>query len=188
MSLYNHQQIHAALTQRRTIHDFIVDRLPPWDEVETALQAACFAPNHYFTQPWRFYALGAQTKQAVVDLNASLVAQKRGAEAGEKKRQRWASIPGWLVITCQRSSQQLRAREDYAACCCAIQNLMLDLWARGIGCKWTSGEVIRDPAFYRLLGIKAHQEEVVALLWYGYPTVIPRTQRASLSTKLTHLP
>ena len=188
MSLYNHQQIHAALIQRRTIHDFIADQLPPWQEVETALQAACFAPNHYFTQPWRFYAIGAQTKQSIVDLNASLVAQKRGPEAGEKKRQRWASIPGWLVITCQRSSQALRAREDYAACCCAIQNLMLDLWARGIGSKWTSGPVIRDPGFYRLLGIKAHQEEVVALLWYGYPAVIPRTMRASLNSRLTHLP
>lgn len=188
MSLYNHQQIHAALIQRRTIHDFIADRLPPWQDVETALQASCFAPNHYFTQPWRFYAIGAQTKQAIVDLNASLVAQKRGPEAGEKKRQRWASMPGWLVITCQRSSQELRAREDYAACCCAIQNLMLDLWARDIGSKWTSGPVIRDPRFYRLLGIKAHQEEVVALLWYGYPAVIPRTMRASLSSRLTHLP
>lgn len=188
MSLYNHQQIHAALIQRRTIHDFLPDRVPPWRDVEVALQAACFAPNHYFTQPWRFYAIGDKTKQAIVDLNADLVARKRGPEAGEKKRRRWTEIPGWLVITCERSSQPLRAREDYAACCCAIQNLMLDLWARGVGCKWTSGDIIREPAFYRLLGIKAQQQEVVALLWYGYPAVIPRTMRSKLDSKLTRLP
>ena len=28
------------------------------------------------------------------------------------------------------------AREDYAACCCAVHNLCLSLHAEGIGTKW----------------------------------------------------
>ncbi len=176
-----------VLRERRTIHDFAAE-LPPSSEVEAALRSACFAPNHYFTQPWTFFHIGPQTKQAIVDLNADMVAAQKGHDAGEKKRQRWAAVPGWLVITCQRNGPALRQREDYAACCCAVQNLMLDLWSRGIGSKWTTGAVTRDPRFYRLLGIKAHQQDVVALLWYGYPSQVPRAVRSPLCKRLKQLP
>ena len=179
--------LHDLLLQRRTTHDF-VPQPPAWSEIEPALQAACFAPNHYFTQPWRFYRIGEQTKAQIVELNAGLVEAKSGPQAAAKKRSRWASVPGWLVITCQRNSNSLRAREDYAACCCAVQNLMLDLWSRGIGSKWTTGDVTRQAEFYRLLGIKAHQEEVVALLWYGRPAAIPKGVRSNFKTRLVQLP
>ena len=179
--------VRTALRQRRTIHDFEAS-CPPWSAVESALDTARFAPNHYFSQPWTFYRIGEQTKAAIVDLNADIVSQQKGPEAGEKKRQRWGEIPGWLVVTCKRSAQSLRHKEDYAACCCAVQNLMLDLWSQGIGSKWTTGAVTRDAAFYRLLGIKPHQEEVVALLWYGYPSQIPRAKRSPLRKSLKQLP
>lgn len=175
------------LRARRTIHDF-QPQLPPWQEVEQALQSACFAPNHYFTQPWTFFHLGEQSKQAIVELNAELVAAKKGSAAAQKKRLRWSAVPGWLVVTCQVSSAAQRQQEDYAACCCAVQNLMLDLWARGIGSKWTTGAVTRDARFYRVLGIKPHQQQVVALLWYGYPKQIPRGLRSPLQNSLRLLP
>ncbi|MGJ8669882.1 MAG: nitroreductase family protein [Oceanococcus sp.] len=179
--------IQSVLRERRTVHDF-ESTLPAWPEVEEALQSACFAPNHYFTKPWTFYRIGAHTKAAIVDLNTQLVSQQKGAAAGEKKRQRWSAVPGWLVVTSKVSANSLRHREDYAACCCAVQNLMLDLWSRGIGSKWTTGAVTRDPSFHRLLGIKSHQEEVVALLWYGYPSQVPRALRSPLSKSLKQLP
>lgn len=179
--------VTAALRERRTIHEFDTT-LPPWSQVKAALQSARFAPNHYFTQPWTFYRIGPASKQAIVELNADLVAAQRGANAAAKKRQRWSAVPGWLLITCDVSSQPRRQREDYAATCCAVQNLMLDLWSRGIGSKWTTGAVTRDPRFYRLLGIKPHQQEVVALLWYGYPLVVPRALRSPLRNSLKMLP
>ncbi len=179
--------VREVLRTRRTIHDF-EPTLPPWSQVLCALESARFAPNHYFTQPWRFYRIGEQTKAAIVDLNSRLVAIKRGDQAAANKRLRWAQIPGWLVITSQRSANHLTDKENYAACCCAVQNLMLDLWANGIGSKWTTGDVIRQDEFYRLLGAKRHQEEVVSLLWYGYPTRLPRPQRSPLASKLRQLP
>ncbi len=187
MSDTTYTATHALLRQRRTIHDFLPEP-PPWRQVRKALEAARFAPNHYFTQPWTFYRIGEQTKAAIVDLNARLVEAKKGAAAAQKKRERWTAIPGWLVITSRISDKPLTRREDYAACCCAVQNLMLDLWAAGIGSKWTTGDVIRAAEFYRLLGAKRHQEDVVALLWYGYPRIVPRAQRSPLSSRLVQLP
>lgn len=59
---------------------------------------------------------------------------------------------GWLVVTCVKQSEDADdsmskdpmslAREDYAACCCAVQNLCLSLHSQGLGTKWTTGELL----------------------------------------------
>lgn len=179
--------VAALLRGRRTINRFAPE-CPPRALVEEAVELARWAPNHKLTQPWRFYLLGEESKAAVVELNAELVAEKRGAGSADTKRRRWGAIPGWLVVTCTRCDDALQAREDYAACCCAIQNLMLYLWSRGVGSKWTTGPVIREPRFYDLLAIDPTAEEVVSLLWYGYPNEQARTLRKPVSDILTLLP
>jgi nitroreductase len=79
-------------------------------------------------------------------------------------------------------------REDYAACCCAAQNLMLYLWERGIGTKWTTGGITRDARFYELLGIDATRESVVGLIWYGVPKVVPTQERRPAAELVMQLP
>ena len=44
-------------------------------------------------------------------------------------------------------------KEDYAACCCAVQNLCLSLHSEGIGTKWTSGPVNFDGRFAGAAGL-----------------------------------
>jgi len=68
-------------------------------------------------------------------------------------------------------------RENYAACCCAAQNLMLHLWAHGIGVKWTTGAVTRLPEFARSLSVDEAKESVVGFFWYGAPKVVPQQKR-----------
>ena len=87
------------------------------------------------------------------------------------------SMPGWLLVTCQRSDDQLREREDYAAVCCAIQNLTLYLSEADVACKWTTGLVTRDQRFFDLMGIDSTQEFVAGLIWYGYPKTLPTQSR-----------
>lgn len=170
------EQAAELLRSRRTVSRFLPE-LPPRELLQQAVEVARWAPNHHMTQPWRFYLLGQQSKQAIVDLNVELVMEKKGEAAGEAKRRRWQAIPGWLVVTCVRSDDSLQAHENYAACCCAVQNLMLYLWSHGIGCKWTTGEITRNLRLYTLLDIDAQAEQVVSLLWYGYPDHNPRTRR-----------
>ncbi|MFZ0486804.1 MAG: nitroreductase [Arenicellales bacterium] len=171
---------------RRSINFFKTD-LPPRDIILEAIDAARWAPNHHLTEPWRFYLLSDRIKQQIVDLNSRLVTEADGEEAGWAKRERWSRIPGWLVVTCVRSSDPLRQKEDYAACCCAVQNLFLYLWSRSIGTKWTTGPVTRTDAFYDLIWVDPVVEEVVGLLWYGYPNEVPVSVRKPVAEIVVEL-
>lgn len=181
------QQVASLLRSRRSVGKFLPDK-PADDIIEQALELACWAPNHHLTEPWRFYLPGPQAQAAIVERNAQLVAARKGDTIADNKRQRWSAVPGWLVVTCQRSDNALRAREDYAACCCAIQNLMLSLGSHGIASKWTTGAVTRDDVFYDILAIDRAAEDVVSLLWYGYPDSQPLSRRTDAAELTTRLP
>lgn len=178
----------APLIRSRRSVDRFQPELPPQELLLEAIELARWAPNHRCSEPWHFYLCGPQTRQAIIELNSELVSAKQGAEAGAAKRSRWSTVPGFLVITCDRSENALRAQEDYAAVACAVQNLMLALWSRGVGSKWTTGEVTRDPRFYDLIWVDPAQESVVGLLWYGYPAELPDSNRKPVEAVTVELP
>ena len=78
--------------------------------------------------------------------------------------------------------------EDYAACCCAAQNLMLYLWSLDIGVKWSTGGVIKHPDFSQIVGMDPQQETPVGLFWYGYAQDVPVTVRKHGEEKIVELP
>lgn len=172
--------IAEMIRQRRSIN-FFKQEMPPREIILKAIDLARWVPNHHLTEPWRFYLLSEQCKKTIVDLNTDIVTNSKGKEAGEAKWKRWSSIPGWLVVTCLCCEDELRAREDYAACCCAVYAMCLYLWSHGVGTKWTTGEVTRDPRFYDAIWTDPNTETVVGLIWYGYPTEIPVTVRKPVS-------
>ena len=168
--------INDLIVNRRTINEFKA-QVPDQKEIIDAIDVARWVPNHHLSQPWHYYLLNPQMTQQVIELNASLVADKKGVKAGDKKRDRWKTMPGWLVMTCERSSNELLQQEDYAACCCSIYALSLALWQNGIGIKWTTGAVIRDQRFYDICWLDNLSQQVVGLIWYGYPEQTPQAQR-----------
>ena len=172
---------------RRTINLYLQTPVPR-GLVRDAIEAATWAPNHHVTQPWHFYLLGRETIERVLDLCFEIVTTRKGPDAGAFKREQWSEKPGWVAVTCRRSDDDLRQREDYAACAAAVQNLMLYLWKAGVGSKWTTGDITRDDRFFDILGIDGNEEFVVGLLWYGYPKVTPEQKRNSLDEVLSELP
>ena len=177
----------VLIRSRRTIHLF-EPTPPPRATILEAIDLARWAPNHRLTEPWRFYLLGDATAEALAHLNAEIVTEERGPEAGRKKRERWLSMPGWLVVTSRIADDPIVSQENYAACCCAIQNMHLYLWSEGIGMKWGTGKVTRHPRFFDLLGIDPDQEKLVGMFWYGYPADIPEKQRKPVEEIVTVLP
>lgn len=176
-----------AIRSRRTVGSFRPDA-PAREIVLRAIELACWAPNHKKTEPWRFCLIGPETSARIVELNASIVAAASGPEAAETKRRQWSAVPGWLAVTCLKNDDVLLQEEDYAAVCCAIQNLSLALWDEGIGTKWSTGAVTRHPEYLPLLGIDPARERTVGLLWYGYPAVVPSQSRRSVAEVLRELP
>lgn len=172
--------------ERRTVALFKPDP-PPRELLLAAVDAARWAPNHHLTEPWRFFLLGDGTARSMVEIAAELTLAKRGAAAAKKRRQLLEAVPRWMAVTCRRTEDRFREREDYGACCCAIQNFMLCLWESGLACKWSTGAVTRDQRFYELLGVSADQEMVVGLFSMGYPRIIPEQKRRPVGEILTEL-
>jgi nitroreductase len=177
----------AALRNRRTTNFFELTE-PPIEQLRAAIDIARWAPNHKLTEPWHFYLLGAETIAALRSLVVETKVAAKGESVRGKALQRVEAVPGWFVLTCKTSDDALRQREDYASCCCAIQNLSLYLWQVGVGVKWTTGAVTRDPRFYQLVGIDADKEFVVGLFWYGYPKAVPDQERLPLTEICTEVP
>ncbi|WP_437226241.1 nitroreductase family protein [Planctomicrobium sp. SH661] len=176
-----------TLRTRRTINDFRVE-LPPEDLILQAIELARWAPNHKMTEPWRFYLLGEQTASQLIQINTALLTSQKGADAARKKADKWSRIPGWMVVTCQSSPDPVRDQENYAAVCCAIENLMLFLWSREIGTKWSTNIFLQHPDVAQLLKIDPAVERIVGLVWYGYPATIPEARRKPISEITTSYP
>lgn len=170
----------SLIRSRRTVGSFLPE---PIDDaiVMQAIELATWAPNHRKTEPWRFTRLGPISQAAIIALNSELITAKSGAAAAEAKRAQWSSIPGWIAVTCCKSTDPLQREEDYAACCCAIQNLMLALWSHGVASKWSTGEVTRQARYADFVQFDPAEEQSVGLIWYGKPAVLPTQSRRPLS-------
>ena len=174
------------LRGRRTTKLFLqtpVDRQVVLDGIEVAR----WAPNHHLTEPWHFYLLGEKAMRNNVELIRQIVTESRDADKGDFKAKAAEEIPGWLVLTCKKSADEIMQREDYASCCCAMQNLMLYLSEAGIGSKWATGLIAEDERLFSMIGADQEQELVVGVLRYGYAKITPTQSRKDVSEIVTEL-
>ncbi len=181
------REFGEVLRGRRTIELFLQTPVPD-ALVKEAIEAAIWAPNHHVSEPWKYYLLGQESISSCLNLVRDIVTAKKDARAGEFKAKNWSEKPGWLVVSCRSSDNELTQTEDYAACCAATQNLLLYLWKAGVGSKWTTGDITQDPRFFDIVGINADNEFVVGLIWYGYPKLTPTQSRKGLDDILIELP
>mmetsp|Transcript_20064 Transcript_20064/g.34530 ORF Transcript_20064/g.34530 Transcript_20064/m.34530 type:complete len:256 (-) Transcript_20064:305-1072(-) len=186
------REVQGNILTRRTINDFEPNLPSHWERaLERAIEAAIYAPNHKRTEPWRFYLLGRQSIERVCRHNSETVTAKKGEAAGAKKFDRWMAMPGWLVVTCvktddgdeDKSSMEDPAgvgREDYAAVCCAVQNLCLSLQSQGLGTKWTTGPVNFSEGFADAVGFDYEEEYTVGTIWFGTPADRPNPPKKKM--------
>jgi len=168
--------VAELIRERRTVNLFEPEPVDPETLID-AIEVARWAPNHRLTEPWRFYLLGAKTVTAAAECWAGLEAETKGEAAAEARLKRLRAIPGHFVMTSRRDENDVIDLENYAACCCAVQNLMLYLWQRGVGVKWTSGAITRESRLYRLRGIDEEAERIVGYFWYGRASAVGEQKR-----------
>jgi nitroreductase len=174
------------IRSRRTINFFRPDPVPD-SLIREAIDVARWAPNHKLTEPWHFYILGNQTLTQVKNLITEIKSTGQSESVRDGVRKRLEAIPGWLVVSCKKSADPQTQMEDYASCSCAVQNMMLYLWSAGVGVKWTTGKIIRDDRFFRILNLEDSSEMIVGLFWYGYPEVITAQNRKAVAEITTSL-
>lgn len=148
----------SALLGRRSVVKYDLSKQVPAEMTTRALEAAILAPNHFLSEPWRFYALGPETKAKLAGLN-------------EDKRKMAEAVPEMMVVTVA-SEHELSEKlglEDHAAVACAVQNFMLSLASEGVGSKWMTGALGVAPEDVLATVGAGSGEKLMGVIWYGYP-------------------
>jgi nitroreductase len=181
--------MHRALLSRRTIHAFTSDPLPE-DVLLRALEAAHHAPCHRLTWPWTFHLLGAETRATLLGL--AIAEKERRGPLPDAQRdaitRAWLTPPGLIVVTSKRDARPDVDEENYAASCCAVQNLMLSLHADGWGTKWSTGGAMKSAATLPLLGMAAAEQRLVGQVWVGRAAAVPTIDRPAVELHLRRMP
>ena len=178
-----------VIQTRRTVHKYLPDAVAQ-ESLDKMMTAGHFAPNHKLTWPWRFTQVGPATREKLVPVAIGCKAAKR--ELSEEMRASIAAkivTPGALLVVSQlRSDDGFQSKEDYAAVCCAIQNMLLVAHGEGLGAKWSTGGVTSHADTYKVLNIDPEVEEIVGFVWVGAPALVPNIKRPPLDEMVRHLP
>src|SRR5436190_3529153 len=181
-------QILDAISARRSIKKF-TSRTPTREEIERLLAAAVAAPNHRLTQPWRFYVLGPDAREAYGLVLGGRKARKiedpdaaramRDAVAAEHR-----ALPAMLIVAVVDNENPETREEDYAAVMMGIQNLSLAAVTLGLGTHIKTGAVMSDPGARAAAGVK-DGERIVAVVNVGEPADMPPAKPREPATAFT---
>ena len=179
--------VKDAILSRRTIFKFKPEPVSN-DVIEQVFSFGIWAPNHHVTEPWRFTVIGEETKLILADRYREIkiedtpdhVDAENLAKIGELAYEKFMSKPTIIAVSCLQEGDEQRRREDYAAACCAVQNVQLAAWDAGVGMQWSTGRITLEEQTYQLLGIDSSQEYIIGFFYTGYPADIgvPKRQPA----------
>ncbi len=163
--------VYEAIHNRRMNNDFS-DFVPDQDALQRMLNAAVWAPNHRLTNPWRFFVLekGGEKRAEVARLAYRNIFDRSGNhENAEGSRQRVLNAPALIYVYSVPADSEEMTQENYAAACCAVQNLLLAAVAEGLAGDWSTGNVTRHPHLADTLGAEA-EWTMVGALFIGQPS------------------
>jgi nitroreductase len=145
-------RVDDAIRLRRTLKAYEPE---PVDAatVRELLELAVHAPNHHRTEPWRFVVVGPETIERLA----------AATDDGKLRRSRTAIVVGQHV-----DPDPEVAEEDYAACACAIQNIMLGARARGLASFWRTPKALLTPPARAILALPP-EVRTVGLVHLGRP-------------------
>ena len=163
--------VYEAIHNRRMNNEF-TDAAPSQESLQRMLDAAVWAPNHRLTNPWRFFVLekGGEKRAEVAQLAYdNLFARSRNHENADGSRQRVLDAPALIYVYSVPADSEEMTQENYAAACCAVQNLLLAAVAEGLAGDWSTGNTTRHPQLAEALGGEADWT-MVGALFIGYPS------------------
>ena len=173
-----------ALRQRRTSRDY-EDRDVPRHVLEDMVEAVRWAPNHRNTEPWRIFVLnrGSAKRNEIADLVAQWTydsiknpAPGRREGSAEAARQEILDAPSFIYVYSVPGPTEEVTTENYAATCCAVQNMQLAAYAHGVAVGWSTGKPTKPERLAEVLGADPAWT-IVGALYVGYPKTIPQVER-----------
>lgn len=181
--------VFEAIKTRRTVGVVKQDPVPR-DVTERILQAAVWAPNHFRTEPWRFFVLEGDGRNKLATALVEAIKEdmedvttEENQKRIEKQQNNPFRAPLVIVVGVEPSNEpKVPLKEEYAAVSAAIQNMLLTAHASGLGAIWRTGDICYHPKIAQSFGL-SEKGEVVGFLYMGYPVKEPKTvKKTDVST------
>lgn len=182
--------VDAAIRHRRS-HKLFDGTPVSRQTLQELLELAIWAPNHKRTEPWRFTVINGAAIAAYAQAVEQALRQ-RMAEQPEKLAAQSAKLRDILsgcgavigVSYVQTPTDPTRDREDYAATCCAIQNLSLAAVARGVDSYWTTSDHLIGDGVGQYWAI-AHEECLIGAIILGHARIAMPASRSKTVADVT---
>jgi nitroreductase len=164
-----------ALRGRRSI-GVVKPEMPPREYIEKMLEAATWAPNHFLTEPWRFFVLTGDARirlgEAMADAAAARMANPDDPESQsklDKHRQNPLRAPVVIAVAASPSDQKrVVLLEEIEAVACAVQNMLLAAHGLGLGAIWRTGDITYEPVLKNFFNLGPN-DQLLGLVYIGYP-------------------
>ncbi len=175
--------LREAIKKRRSVRKF-KNKTIPREEIAAIIESAIAAPSGKNLQPWHFTVVTGEKKDALVELlvktTKKLIGQgvNTGSCLGSARAMDEAPVLILIYNTRgnpqkpPRGSARYRWSVDIQSIGAAIQNMLLEATARGIGSLWICDVFFADEEITAWLGRK---DELVAAVALGYPDEEPQT-------------
>ena len=166
--------ITELIRSRRSVftQQFEPGKKIPDEIIWQALENANWAPNHKFTEPWRFTVFTGNGLQKLAEQQAAIYKQYAGSKFKQNKYEGMLVTPQQcshvIAIGCKRSVDQLPEMEEVAAVACAVQNIYLTISAYdNIGGYWSTGGITFIEEAKPLFGL-GPDDLLMGFFYLGY--------------------
>lgn len=183
--------IFEAIFQRRSIGKVKLDPVEK-EKIEKILEAAVWAPNHHYTEPWKFFVLTGEGRRPLGRTLAEIAKENIDHPLTEKsqeilKRAEEKPFRAPVVITVAvtpSDDPKVFEIEEVGAVNAAIQNMLLAAHALGLGAVWRTGKPAYHPKMKELFGLRK-QDEVLGFIYIGYPDIQKKIGKRTPYTEKT---
>jgi nitroreductase len=163
--------VFEAIHNRHSIKKVKPDAVPR-EMIETLLDAAVQAPNHYKVRPWRFVVMTGEARHRLGHAMSESLRDRHPEypqEAFDKTHATPLQAPVVIAVGVDKPTEaKVLEIENIAAAAAATQNMLLAAHALGLGAKWRTGEWARDVKVKEFLGFEPDQH-IIGFIYIGYP-------------------
>jgi nitroreductase len=139
------------------------------DILHELCDAVMWAPNHKRTWPARIAIMSGESRHALGNTIANVMAAQNENEAKvQKTRSKYLRAPHIIVIGAVRGDSDQRTRENQYAVAAGVQNLLLTAEAHDLAALWGSPADGANAALNTLCSFD-DDVDVIGLVYVGHP-------------------
>jgi nitroreductase len=161
-----------VIKTRRSIMKFKPDPIDTKLVIEF-LDAAIFAPQHRFHEPWRFLVVANDGRAKISSQITKDMTAEEKTRVGDAIVRFFTKSPVVIGVIMPKPLNQDEYLEDLQACGAMIQNFALLAHETGLGTAWKTPPYIKHVKLIETFGVRA-DEELIALVQVGAPEEQPQ--------------